>query len=473
MKRIVSLLIAMLMLAGCTVVKNQDQTTQEEKKPGWSVEGVDNTAADDAQTDGQISENEQDSVLEEEGGEGNTLPADGDGTDSSSSGNTTLEDRRNIVEAEMRKMMSVLWTPTKDIKYSLVNSSKGVEADAATNPDQIITLYAGRIYQGIPYTHGGGSGDSFLDQSVSVDSKGVYTLDLSSADLNGFSSYGENTCSRLGNDCADSIFWAWSRVSNSISFAGSGRMTEAYGCVKVGNYTQPYEDLRILDNTKGLCQENGIDRMYDCYAQLQKGDAATNCGHGVMIVSNHVVRNDDGEIDGEKSYVVILEQSSSCEKEEKSYYNQQLGQTVYLCEELDKKWTYETLFKKGYLPITCKELIDDSPMEKLKVTDSVSNVSVSNMFTGTVRANFRISCVTVTITDSKGNVVQTATCYTCQRNNEGDTFQLSRFTDSVEQLVMKGYVDLNKLGSGNYKCVFSCMAGTGETFAFRSFTFSK
>lgn len=475
MKRFLSFLLAMLMLTGCAAGKTEEstQTTQGEKKPGWSVEGADNTVPGNTQNEDMLSENEQDSMLEGEDGEGYLSPEEGDETDTGSSGSGTLEGRRDIVEAEMRKMMSVLWTPTKDIKYSLVNSSKGVEEDAKTQPDQIITLYAGRIYQGIPYTHGGGSGYSFLDQSVSVDSKGVYTLDLTSADLNGFASQGKNTCSRLGNDCADAIFWAWSKVSNSINFAGSGRMTEAYGCVKVGDYEQPYDDLRILDNTKGICQDNGSDKMFDCYAQLQKGDAATNSGHGVMIVSNHVVRNDNGVIDGKESYVVILEQTSTCEKEEKSYYNQQLGKTVYLCEELDKKWTYENLFDKGYLPVTCKELIDESPLATLKVTDSLNNVTVSNMFTGTVKANFRISSVTVTITDNSGNVVQKATCYTRQTNNEGDKFDLSRFTDSVEKLVMKGQVDLDKLASGSYKCVFSCLAGNGETFTFRSFTFSK
>lgn len=473
MKKLICLMLCAVLLTGCAAGKAHEttQATETEKKSGWSVEGVENTGTENAQTDEEISENEQDSMLEGEEGENSTSPADEVGSGTGSSGSATLEGRRDIVEAEMRRMMSVLWTPTQDITYSLVNSSKGVAEDSKTQPDQIITLYAGRIYQGIPYAHGGGSGDSFLDQSISVSQNGVYTLDLTSADLNGYSSQGVNTCSRLGNDCADAIFWAWSRVSSSISFPGSGRMTEAYGCVKVGDYAQPYDDLRVLDNTKGICQDNGIEKMFDCYAQLQKGDAATNCGHGVMIVSNHVVRDDDGGIDGEKSYVVILDQSSTCEKAQTSYYNAQLGKTVYLCEELDKKWTYDYLFEKGYLPVTCAELIDESALAKETVTDSLSTPNVSNMFTGTVRANYRISSVTVTITDSKGKVVQSATCYS--KMNENGVFQLSRFTDSVEKQVMKGSVDLDKLSAGSYKCEFTCLTATGKTHTFRSFSFTK
>lgn len=379
--------------------------------------------------------------------------------------------RRDVVEAEMRRMMSMLWTPAEDVTYSIVNNSQGVEADQETQPKQIITLYADRIYQGMPYTHGGGSGYSFLDQATAVDENGVYTLDLTNADLNGNANQSVNVCSRLGNDCADAIFWAWNQVSTTITFPGSGRMTEYYGCVKVGDYLQPYDDLRVASSTKEICQSNGEQRMFSCYAQMQKGDAATNSGHGVMIVSVHVAYDADGGIDGEKSYAVILEQGSTCEKAEKSYYNEELGQTVYLCEELDQKRSFDTLYAEGYLPVTCKELVDASPLDAVAVDDSVTDPSASNLFSGTVSANYRISSVTITITDKKGNTVQTATCYAKQ--SESGKFNLNRFIDPVEKTVMKGYIDLYELKNGQYKCTCTCQISTGATVTFREFEFLK
>jgi hypothetical protein len=69
-------------------------------------------------------------------------------------------------------------------------------------------------------------------------------------------------------------------------------------------------------------------------------------------------------IDPEKSYATILEQDIACEQEEKSYYDEELGQTVYLCEELDRKRTFSYLFAAGYLPVTCKELVDPADLPK-------------------------------------------------------------------------------------------------------------
>ena len=56
--------------------------------------------------------------------------------------------RRDLVEAEMRRAMSVLWTPAEDISYSLYSGSMGPEIDMQIVPDRVIHLKAGRIYRG-------------------------------------------------------------------------------------------------------------------------------------------------------------------------------------------------------------------------------------------------------------------------------------------------------------------------------------
>ena len=61
-----------------------------------------------------------------------------------------LSYRRDVVEAAMREQSAILWRPAEDITYSLVNNSSGAAADILTDPDRVITLYADRIYQGIP-----------------------------------------------------------------------------------------------------------------------------------------------------------------------------------------------------------------------------------------------------------------------------------------------------------------------------------
>lgn len=396
------------------------------------------------------------------------VPADPQGTDEE-----ILAARRDIVEAEMREMMGLLWTPAEDITYHIESGSNvdDPEADKGT-----ITFYAGKIYQGIPYTHGSGSGYAFLDYATSQDENGVYTISgLTGESLSGNSGYKEGNRARIGNDCADTLFWAWAQVSDSISFGSTKFMTEAYGCLKVGDYKFEGESYAGT-KTANVCKATGEQEMFQCYAQMQKGDGmvlitSSGAGHAVMTVSVNVVYKDDGSIDGEASYVTILEQTSGCERTgEETYIHSELGE-VTLCEILDKKWEFNLLFKKGYLPVTCEELMDASPREEVTVTDSVSDPTVSNMFTGTVSANYRISYVTITICDRKGNLVQEATCYPMQK--EMYDFNMIHFVDPMELAVMQGSISLADLEAGNYKCTCTCLLSNGVTVTFRQFDFSQ
>lgn len=401
--------------------------------------------------------------------------------DDSGDAQQILARRRDTVEAAMRHMMGVLWTPTEDITFSIKNASNGVARDQETNPDDVMTMYAGNIYQGIPYTHGSGSGYSWLDFATDVDADHVYTLDgMTTPLLNGSSKYRVNRVARLGNDCADAVFWAWSQVSSSITFTGTNYMTQSHGCLKVGDYDfegdRYFVSAEESISTKKICQNNGTQRMFAAYAQLQKGDGlvmitASGAGHAIMNVSVHVEYTDDGLIDGENSYAVILEQTSSNERAGNSYYNEDIGKTVYLCEELDKHWSFNTLLNKGYLPVTCKELVDPSPLQTPAIVDSLADLTPDTMFTGRIDANYRISSVTATIYDADGMPVQESTCFGTQ--TEMFYFDLSRFTDSLEQDVLLGKLDLDALVSGSYRCTFSARLGTGDVIIFRDFTFTK
>ena len=274
-----------------------------------------------------------------------------------------LQWRRDVVEQQMRHMLSVLWTPEQNIIYSAVPQSAGVEADKKSNPDQIITLQAGRIYQGIPYTHGCGGSFSFLSYATGKDENGVYTIAGLGADsLTGTGRSGPNQSARIGNDCADAVAMAWSMVSSSIYFNETIHMTEYNGIVKVGDYAC---DMPVYSSdTTNVAVKNGRQKMYRSYAQLQKGDAlvhvnANGSGHAVMAVDVHVEYSGN-EIDGANSYVTILQQDLAAEIDQEGYYNQELNSMVYKLEELDVRLPFMGLYSIGYLPVTCKELVDPS-----------------------------------------------------------------------------------------------------------------
>ena len=419
MKKWICLLLCGLLLAGCAAV------TEQEPTPTVSIYTPDTPVAPE------------------------TEPTDAE---------AILAQRRDVVEQHMRYMSTVRWRVDEDVSY--VYASNGDSSTA-------IHLKAGRIYQGIPYTHGTGSAYSWLSYATGQDADGVYNLSgLNTAALNGVARSGVGNHSRVGNDCADAVYWA------SISFENTNHMTPAFGCSPVGDYD--WEATVMKTSTVTVAEANGKQRMFEAYAQLQKGDGMVHIvngggGHAVMIVSVHVERNEGG-IDGENSYVTVLEQTGGNEKTGKSYYDEDLGQQVYLCEIVDKQWSFDRIFSKGYLPITCQELIDPSPLPEPTLEDSNKEPTVENMFYSTVTSNYRIASVTVTVSDGQDQPVQQATCNSME--SEFFTFNLSRFRLDAQLDVLVGKIDLSALEPGQYRCTFDCRLSTGKVIRFRDFTFT-
>ena len=365
--------------------------------------------------------------------------------------------RRDVVEAEMRRCMSTLWTPAEDITYLVKETD-----------EEPITMVAGRIYQGLPYTHASASAYSFFTYASSQDEDGVYTI----SDLTGTSLAG-GLLARQGCDCADTVLWAWGKVSNSFTSRYTAELTEAYGIVKVGDYT--CDIPKFSTTTKPICKENGEDVMFAAYAEMQKGDALVlytkaSGGHAVMVVDTLIKYTEDGKIDGDNSYAIIIEQQPASQRELASYYNEEIQKTVYICGAVDSYWTFNTLFSKGYMPVTCKELVDPSPLDEESVSFSHTDATMDTLHQTSVNASHRIAYVTITISKND-QVVQQATAY--GKESSYRQFSMYAFFDPLEQEVMHGMLDLDSLKSGNYHCTISCRLATGNTHTVHEFDFKK
>ena len=376
-----------------------------------------------------------------------------------------LEARRETVVQAMREKIEFLWRVDEDITYSKAGPSSG----PADSDSDRITLVKGRIYRGLPYTHGGGSLESFMTYASEPDEKGVYTISgLGSEDLSGNPGDTGFNRARISSDCNTTLFWSWGKVANSISFTWTREMTEATGCIKVGEYDAPTD---IYTNTRTTCQENGLEVMCAAYAKLQKGDAAVyyvkgSGGHTVMIAEAHPVKK-MGIIDPDESYVLIHDQPSVNMSGTSFYYDENLGENVYLCGRTDEKMTFRFLYGKGYLPITCKELIDPSPASEPAVRDSISEHTEETIFTGVFSSDYRISHVIIRIEDAKGTTVQQLTGYAMQ--SELKRFRLGRLNDVSEQDVLQGNIDIGALPPGKYRCTHTAVISTGEAFTVRDF----
>ena len=380
-----------------------------------------------------------------------------------------LTARREQVLEKMRSMQTIYWQVEEPIKYTKNNDSDGIENDPT---NAMMLIQPGRIYQGIPYTHASGSEEAFLDYAVSQDERGVYTIaGLETGDLSGNDGRSSVYYPRIGNDCADAVFWAWATVANSIDFTMSYYMTEAHGCIPVGEYKTSYDEYV---NTTALCEENGLDVMCEAYSQLRPGDAVVKGregGHAMMVSEVCVVRNPDGTIDSMNSYLKVVDQTSGELFSGKTKYDETLQTDVYYCGGVDRTSYFYKLFSKGYVPVTIKELIDPTPLEEEYAEMTNTELSLENLYAGNIKSNRRISLVRITITDANGEEVQTVTCY--GREAEMYDFVIDRFTWETEQDSLQGGLDLDALPAGSYTVTYTCTIATKQTFTVGSFTFEK
>ena len=380
-----------------------------------------------------------------------------------------LTERRELVVKQMRDLMTVLWRTDEDITYSKNRKSEGLENDPA---DKITTLKAGRLYSGVPYTHGNGSIYDWIAFATQCDENGIYHLSGLNTDLlTGVDTMEPNRRARLGNDCADAVSWAWGFVSPTMNFTQTYDMTEANGCVKVGDFVC---DPVKHSYTKEVTQQNGMEVMCKAYAQLQPGDAVVHNNspesHAMLISQVHVITDANGNLDMMNSYVNVIHQTSGNLYKEKTYYDSELGEMVYYCGGVDDEYLFIDLFNGGYLPFTCVELIDPAPIEEPEILDSEDAFDFNNIASGLLISNYVMSYVTITITDETGNKVQEGTCFVVEA--ELKNFDIGHFTMAQEQDVMIGKIAPEELKPGNYHCTMVVKLATGTDITVRDFDFT-
>ena len=219
--------------------------------------------------------------------------------------------------------------------------------------------------------------------------------------------------------------------------------------MNVGDYIpeESYGDT----GTAVVTQKNGTEVMYESYAKLQKADALVRYksanNHTMMAVSVNVVRNADGRtktVDG-------------------------IG-TVYEIYGVDKKYTFDYLYRNTYIPVTCMELLDAAPVDAPEVKDDIEVATADNLFAGTITSNKLIDCVTITVTDQAGKAVQKA-AQNAYRSRPRE-FIMSEFITGQPKEWSRGIVDLSKLTDGEYRCEVVCRLATGEEFTVRDFNFT-
>lgn len=252
---------------------------------------------------------------------------------------------RDVVCAYIEHMSTIKWTPSTTFTYY----------------NDISKIFrTGKTYIGIPYT------------DKNINNLKSFRDNLRSAD-DSIPVYVGPTENYIGINNAGAIRSAWSEISKTVKFTSEKDMfpSSNKGTVAVGDY-----DCTVSKNsTEHIVLSAGDGTMLKAYAKLQPGDAVFTYisdikANSRFITQVNVVKNSDGEINGEKSSVIVTEQTG---------FESIVSNTTW---SIGKRYTFNELLSGGYIPITCAELktaddVLEAPLIYVEDFEGGKSVSIS------------------------------------------------------------------------------------------------
>jgi hypothetical protein len=158
-----------------------------------------------------------------------------------------------------------------------------------------------------------------------------------------------------------------------------------------------------------------------------------------------------------------MDQTSGNLAKDVTEFDEAIGAEVYPISNLEKVYTFAQLYDKGYLPITCRELIDPAPVtESLELlAGEQTDASLAGVLSAlTLESSRAINLLTLTATDEGGNVV--FACSHVPKGANANTFPLSLFLTEPSHL-FKGAPETEGLSAGTYALTCTVLTVTGMT----------
>jgi len=269
------------------------------------------------------------------------------------------------------------------------------------------TFSADFTFYGPPYNH---KASSLYRMKYSIDEEGYLKEFVEYAGAgDGFDMY-------IGTDCSTSTSLALQTVSPTVCYTQTQDQVPAFGkgTYTVGPYVlDPSLDINNAHKTKNHCEYNGEEVMFESYAQMRMGDTVVywhdGAGHSRMAVADAVVvRDENGKIDGNYSYVKMTEQGRSHTDDEKLTYTTWTANWDY---------SFSNLYGKYYIPTTVEEFITGVfPEVDCKLVGGLED-SRFGLTTGTITSNYSIDSVTMVITDGSGKEIYNHRIFTTSSKN--------------------------------------------------------
>ncbi|MBQ4037453.1 MAG: hypothetical protein IJC84_04935 [Clostridia bacterium] len=212
---------------------------------------------------------------------------------------------------------------------------------------------------------------------------------------------------QLGNQCSASSLWAWSRVSNAISWNGTSNVLPVNGAIFLGDLHEAFKSkygsvTQFTDSTASFLASLPKETVYAAYAMLQKADGLVYNAGKVGGSGGHVMMVHKVDVANQRIY--IQDQTT-----------RGVGK-VGLHGGSYRYFTFAWFLERGAIPFTIPEFVGQSPVENGFATFSHSGatVNVTQLLAAKIDSNYMISDVTVKVMN--GNEVVGKHFYTTTVN---------------------------------------------------------
>ena len=307
--------------------------------------------------------------------------------DYSLSAGASVEEIRATAIRAMRDGLSVLWTPAENFQYVKKGSHAG----------KVFEYHTGTTYAGMPYTNGDTGIVAWLQ---------YYDFETGVLSVPDFSRLNDT----LGNTCASAVFCGWKAVCTGLDVGATYRMTVSNGVYPIGDYSYDPSVTDLHDyRTQRMIEEAGDEAIFEAYALCHPAygvNAVSNKDgtfHAMMVIEEpHVVRNADGRIDPDASFLVIQDQRAN-------HFGMKTtgevnGETVYYSGRLRAEVSFAKLIAESYVPVAPAEIIGIKPYKPARVSASGEVSDPASLRSIRIESNYSIVAVRTVVTDRRGKV---------------------------------------------------------------------
>lgn len=316
--------------------------------------------------------------------------------------NMSTDELRQLCADAFKANMTFQWTPNQPISYTYTILGK---------PKGEVYLPTGIAYSGLCYCTGKSSGTIYKVLKYYDRETGVVDV----------AAMGDKMLGILSSACALGAQTAWNRVSNSHNLQTMGTYNRfSANILPVGPYAYEIYDYNYdfgsLEATTQIIERNGKETMYESFAQMLVADGLySSPSWHVMMCSSVpvVVRDGEGKIDPEQSYVLVHEQRANGTQSDKYNTPQSNGVDLRPLGTVDRKYTFKKLLDKGYIPFTLKEFVGLDPVEpgeawlgsEQERLEKGADMTLQQLEKQTLYTNYVLCVVEVEVHDPNGEVL--------------------------------------------------------------------